>query len=315
MLKTCLLITVYKNRNQRLINWLESQDSYIRNKIDIFLLIQNNDPNKDEYNSLVNHIDLLYCDAKNIAEKRYFGYHWAIDNGYDVLIWSDDDIKPYAYYIDYKTRTKSNKSFKQLSIPIDNLYEKLIELVKSYPDGGLYSASRFGFLGLLCTKEQNKPNVNKNIYPIQLLAINLNNTKDKADYPNDNQECFEDVSFMIDCLVNGLCIYGLPNYSFNAVKYNFNNKLSNVFDDIYKYNRFLINNYVKFGGDLTLSNKGKLVPKMKYSKYYKERKYPLPSWQKFDEELRNICCKGKVTNQTVDEVIEYLKHKNQKEKS
>ena len=120
---------------------------------------------------------------------------------------------------------------------------------------------------------------------------------------------------MIDCLVNGLCIYGLPNYSFNAVKYNFNNKLSNVFDDIYKYNRFLINNYVKFGGDLTLSNKGKLVPKMKYSKYYKERKYPLPSGQKFDEELRNICCKGKVTNQTVDEVIEYLKHKNHKEKS
>ena len=97
-MKSCLIITVYENRCTNLINWLESPKSWIKEKVDIFLLVQENDPCKDEYKSLCNHINIIYCNAKNICEKRKYGYHWAIDNGYDVLIWTDDDINPVAKY-------------------------------------------------------------------------------------------------------------------------------------------------------------------------------------------------------------------------
>ena len=73
-MKSCLIITVYENRYTNLINWLESPKSWIREKLDIFLLVQENDPCKDEYNSLCNYIKILYCDAKNICEKRKYGY-------------------------------------------------------------------------------------------------------------------------------------------------------------------------------------------------------------------------------------------------
>lgn len=119
-MKSCLIITVYENRCTNLINWLESPKSWIKEKVDIFLLVQENDPCKDEYKSLCNHINILYCNAKNICEKRKYGYHWAIDNGYDVLIWTDDDINPVAKYLDFKTKSSTGNSYKQLNIEIDS---------------------------------------------------------------------------------------------------------------------------------------------------------------------------------------------------
>lgn len=314
MLKTCLIITVYKNRYTSLIEWLESSDSWIKEKIDIFLLVQNNDPSRNDYNSLCNHIKILYCDAKNICEKRKYGYHWAIDNGYDILIWTDDDIKPICTCLDFKTKTSSGKSYKQLPVEIDKVYEKLIELIEKYPDGGVYGLKRPGYLGF-ANGDTGKPNIdNSKVFPVQLIAIYLKNTKDKVDYPSTDKEYFEDQAFTIDSLINGMHMYGIPNYSFSSIKnYNWDNNTSIVFDDNlggkYKFYKFLIGQYVKYGGKLSINKKGILTPGLKYSKYYKAKELPIPYGKEFDKELMNICTQGKITNETVVKVYEYLKSK------
>lgn len=312
-MKSCLIITVYENRCTNLINWLESPKSWIKEKVDIFLLVQENDPYKDEYKSLCNHINIIYCNVKNICEKRKYGYHWAIDNGYDVLIWTDDDINPVAKYLDFKTKSSTGNSYKKLNIEIDSLYLKLLGLIEKYPDGGVYTSMRPGYLGFQ-TKYQEIPNIDHPVYPVQLCAINLNNTKDIIDYPSSDKEYFEDQAFAIDCLINGMHIYSIPNFTFLSIKsYNWNKNTSMVFSDElggkYKFERFLIGQYNKYGGDLYLNKKGILTSKLKYAKYFNNNNIPIPFSKEFDEELRKICSEEKVTNETVDKVYEYLKSK------
>lgn len=314
-MKSCLIITVYENRYTNLINWLESPKSWIREKLDIFLLVQENDPCKDEYNSLCNYIKILYCDAKNICEKRKYGYHWPIDNLYDVLIWTDDDINPKCKYLDFKTKTSTGNSYKQLDIEIDQLYFELIKLIEKYPDGGVYTSMRPGYLGFQ-TKYKEIPNIDHLVYPVQLCAINLKNTKDIIDYPSSDKEYFEDQSFAIDCLMNCMHIYGIPNFTFSSIKnYNWDKNTSIVFSDNlggkYKFGRFLIGQYNKYGGDLCLNKKGILTPKIKYAKYFNNKNIPIPFSKTFDLYLRKICSEGKVTDETVDKVYEYLKSKKE----
>jgi hypothetical protein len=62
--KYSICITVYKNRRNKLLKYLPNVDK----KYDIYIVAQENDPNKDEYEQYCtqDNIKYLICDAKNL---------------------------------------------------------------------------------------------------------------------------------------------------------------------------------------------------------------------------------------------------------
>ena len=322
-MRTCIIVTVYKDRYKKLIEHLMSPKSWISDKVDsVILLRQSND--EEDYTKYVDvtekeNISIVTCDATSIQEKRHFGYHWAIDNGYDALIWIDDDIKYYATHIDFKTKAPSG-FWKNLPASIDDAISALIDCGERHPDAGVCTLFRCGFLA---TASNAKEYVNKCGHPSQLVYINIKNTSSpiyRIDYI-ESEEYMEDQCFYLDTLVAGLPMYVVGDYSFasySAYDDKRNNRslvYSDALGGMMKRNKQLIRHYLKYGGDLYLNKKGKLTAKIKYDKFFNVRELPIPYCNKgFDEGLMCICKSREVDDAMVSEVIEYLRQKKQSAK-
>lgn len=312
-MKTCIIVTVYKNRYNSLINWLNSEESTISDKADIILLAQYNDTYKD-YESYCKkeNCKVVWCAATQLNAKRHFGYHWAIENGYDILIWSDDDIRKGGQYTDFsKTEGGSNKT---RVVPIDFIYNRLIETIEAHPDSGMVTCFRSGFLGAASHAREYK---NEHLHPSQVVAINLKNTKnDKSiDYPIED-DMVEDQLFFISVYMARYPIYVAGDVTYNCSNaYNWEENKSLVYTNElggrYKRDKQIIRQYITYGGDIRLSKKGLLTQFIKHNKYYcaKKEDLPIPYSSKFDDELMKLCKSREVDDALVDEVYEYLKNK------
>lgn len=316
-MKVCIIVTVYKNRYNKLINWLNDAKSTISKDADIILLAQNNDPYKD-YDSYCKkeNCKVVWCDATQLNAKRHFGYHWAIENGYDILIWTDDDIRRNSCYTDFVTKTKSGSNKVQV-VPIDYLYRRFIEMIELHPDCGMVTCFRNGFLG---TSSHEKEYKNEHLHPSQVVAINLRNTKldSTIDYPIED-DMVEDQLFFISVYMAGYPIYVTGDMSYQCGNpYNWEKNVSLVYTDElggrYKRDKQIIRQYLTYGGDIKLSKKGQLTQFIKHNKYYKAKKedLPLPYGKKFDEDLMKLCKSREVDNTLVDEVYEYLRNNKTK---
>lgn len=316
-MKVCIIVTVYKNRYNTLINWLNDDKSTISKDADIILLAQNNDPYKD-YDSYCKkeNCKVVWCDATQLNAKRHFGYHWAIDNGYDLLIWSDDDIRKNCQYTDLVTKTNGGSN-KTCVVPIDRLYSRFIEIAELHPDAGMFTCFRAGFLGSSSYEKEYK---NEHLHPSQVVAINLRNTKldSTIDYPIED-DMVEDQIFFISVYMAGYPIYVIGDMTYQCKNsYNWENNTSLVYTNElggrYKRDKQIIRQYITYGGDIKLSKKGNLTQFIKHNKYYKAKKedLPIPYGKKIDEELMKLCKSREVDDALVDEVYEYLRNKKVK---
>ena len=307
-MKICLIVTVYQNRYDKLATYLGSDECKLDN-FDIYFLSQDNDIYKDyEKYCKKGNMKVITCNAKSIQEKRKYGYHFAIDNGYDILIWTDDDISPRCNYIDFITKTESKYSNKVMHDNIDILYNRLIEIMEEHPEAGMVTAFRPGLLGIL--QNTQKEYFNKFTHPSQLIVINLNNIKNTIDY-NDSELYMEDQCFYIDMLTNGYPIYTAGDVTFNCLSaYNWDKNTSLVYSNEnggkYKRDKQLIRHFIKYGGNLRLNKKGLLTAYIKYSKYYNYKDLPIPYSKEFDMDLMNLCKSREVDNILVDKVYDYL---------
>jgi len=314
MKETVIIVTVYKNRYSKLIDWLASEKSTISDTCDIVLLAQNNDEYKEyEKYCKKENMRVVWCDATNIGEKRKYGYHWAIDNGYKNLIWTDDDLYPTGTAIDFITKNPSGK-YKGHRIPVDEIYDRLIKVVEDHPDAGMVTCFRSGFLGMSTTRIYK----NKALHPNALILINLNVMKHSDIEYNTSPDWMEDQCFYLDMLVSGYPIYCegsiCPNYP--IYRWNHNNK-SLVYSDsnggLSKRDMQQIRQYVKYGGDLYIGRSGNLTTKINYSKYYGAKDLPIPYGKSFDEDLMRLC-KSREDETLLKEVIDYLTNKKTKKR-
>ncbi|WP_296864655.1 hypothetical protein [uncultured Methanobrevibacter sp.] len=90
--KYSICITVYKNRRNKLLKYLPNVDK----KYDIYIVAQENDPSKDEYEQYCtqDNIKYLICDAKNLEEKRQYILTKMRELKYNGFFILDDDIVP-----------------------------------------------------------------------------------------------------------------------------------------------------------------------------------------------------------------------------
>lgn len=310
--KICILMTVYKDRNDKLINYIRSGESSIPTKVDdIILLKQDNDVESDydKYCTLPN-IKVLSCNATSINEKRHFGYHWAIDNGYDAIIWLDDDIRKNVCHSDFKTTVPSGY-WKNFTIPIDSAIDRMLEMYEEHKDCGMIANYKLGYLSGSKKKEYK----NMSCHPGGFVLVNISNTKKypEIDYPTST-DWMEDIYFYLTMLRCGVPVYVMGDYTFNIGNMYFkpgkNNSLAYADEDggIMKRDKQLIRQYLKFGGDLYLY-KGHILNKLKHGKYFKNENLPIPYGQKFDEELMTLCKSREIDDKLVNQVIEYLKEK------
>lgn len=316
--KICMMMTVYKDRNNKMIKYLGSGQSSIPNKVsDIIILKQDNDPCDDyeKYCTLSN-ISVLSCDATSINEKRHFGYHWAIDNGYDALIWIDDDIRVNVCHSDFKTRVPSGY-WANLSVPIDGSLDRMLEMYEEHDDCGMIANYKIGFL---CGSKKREYK-NMSCHPGGFVLINLNNTKryPEIDYPTST-DWMEDIYFYLTMLGVGVPVYVMGDYTINIGNMYFkpgtNKSLAYADEDggITKRDKQLIRQYLKFGGDLYLYN-DHLMNKYKHAKYFNTKdQLPIPYGKKFDENLMGLCKSREVDDELANEVISYLQEKKRKKK-
>lgn len=312
-MRTCIVLTVYKDRYQKLLNWLGSDESSISDRADIILLAQSNDTADYAKYCKKEHMKVVTCEATSIQEKRHFGYHWAIDNGYDALIWCDDDIRWYAIHIDF-TNTVPSGLWKNIRVMIDDSLAALIDCGERHPDAGVCTLFRCGYVAT----SQKKEYVNQCAHPSQLVYINLHTTSIKNIDYIESEEWMEDQCFYLDSLIAGLPVYVVGDYSFSTYnRYDDGSNKSLVYSDaqggMMKRYKQLIRHYLKYGGDLYLDKKGKLTARIKYAKYFNAKELPVPYSNKgFDEGLMSLCKSREVDETLVSQVIEYLREKQQK---
>lgn len=301
MNNTLLIVTVYKNRYTKLIEYLHNTEL---DNIDVLLLAQTNDTYKEYEKYEKKNMSVLYADVTSIQQKRKYGYHYAIDKGYKYLIWNDDDINPYAMYIDFKHKTKGGYNH-TMSTPLENAYYRLLELVKDHPDGGVYTLYRPGFLGMSVKREY----VNKGAHPSQFVLLNLKTLKEHDIDYNDNANYMEDQCFYLDALISGLPMYVAGNFSFTTYSsYNWEKNTSLVYSNEEggrkKRDLQQIRQWKKYGGVLSLGKKGNLTTYLKYKKFFNAKELPV-HYSAIDKDLEEIT-KGEVTEKMLDEVYEYL---------
>lgn len=309
-MRTVIILTVYKDRYHKLIDWLASEKSTISDRADIILLSQSNDDvDYTKYCKKAN-MNVVTCNAKSIQEKRHFGYYWAIDNNYDALIWMDDDIKYYASHIDFAQKVPSGL-WKNLRCDIDDSLSALIDCGERHPDTGVCTLFRCGFLASSKKEEY----VNRCAHPSQIVYVNLHNTLEKNIDYIESEEWMEDQCFYLDSLVAGLPVYVVGDYTFYTYNsYEDAKNKSLVYSDaqggMMKRYKQLIRHYLKYGGDLYLNKKGKLTARIKYANYFNAKELPVPYSKKgFDEGLVALCKSREVDEILVSQVIEYLRKK------
>lgn len=312
-MRTCLVLTVYKDRYKKLIEWIASAKSTISDRTDIILLAQSNDETDYTKYCKKPSMKVVTCNAKSIQEKRHFGYHWAIDNNYDALIWMDDDIKYYATHVDFEQKVPSGL-WKNLRCDIDDSLLALMDCGERHLDAGICTLFRCGFLATSAKKEY----LNQCAHPSQIVYVNLHNTSEKNIDYIESEEWMEDQCFCLDSLVAGLPVYVVGDYSFSTYNsYEDEKNKSLVYSDaqrgMIKRYKQLIRHYLKYGGDLYLNKKGKLTARIKYANYLNARELPVPYSKKgFDEDLMSLCKSREVDEVLVSQVIAYLQMKQEK---
>lgn len=312
MNKTAIFIKVYKNRYTKLIDFLREHKQEIKYDCDIFLVAQENDPNINDYTSDGN-IKLLVCNATNTCAKSIFILDYAYENGYDYYIQSDDDINTKAFGLSKTIFNDDGVTPKRISCSVINTINDFFDVAYEKKAKGLVIGLNPGFFNFRA-----KDICEENISGVFSFFVINPKIKDEGIKFIDSQYTFEDVDLYYQCLVKGIPVYvprystfkyiPASNYGETSTSIIFGNDKNKIIET---QNRFNVVLFQKYGGALCWK-KGKIERRMSNRKLFGIGEENLPMLtSKKGEGLYNIVKGKEVTDELVNEVIEYLKeHKD-----
>lgn len=211
MKKYALCVTVYKNRQKRLVNYLPNIDK----KYDVYIVAQDNDPAKNEYQEYCtqNNIKVLICDGKNLEEKRHYILNKMRELKYNGFFILDDDIIPEACVkIDKNIKRTTSDSLLKMRCSMNELLDVCIERSNKY-NVGICGFINQAFMGYSKARECV---INKSFTQYCFVYFNLNLIPSNVEYDTTGT-VHSDLDIVCQTLQEGVNIGTIETHSYNFV--------------------------------------------------------------------------------------------------
>ena len=209
--KYAICITVYKNRQTRLLEHLPNVDK----KYDIYIVAQENDSEKNEYYNFCvqDNIHVLICNAVNLEQKRYFILNKMRELKYSGFFIMDDDIIPNSFVkVDKNVKRTTSDSLLKQKCSINELLDVCIERSIKY-NVGICGFINQAFMGYSKARECV---INKSFTQYCFVYFNLSILPNDIQYDTSGT-IHSDLDIVCQTLQHGINIGTIETHSYNFV--------------------------------------------------------------------------------------------------
>ena len=210
--KYAICITVYKNRQTRLLEHLPNVDK----KYDIYIVAQENDSEKNEYYNFCvqDNIHVLICNANNIFKKRQYILNEMRKLKYTGFFMLDDDVLPDSFVkVDKNIKRTTSDTLLKQKCDINEILDVCIERSNEY-NVGICGFINQAFMGYCQARECV---INKSFTQYCFVFINYQ-CINATDINYDTSGLIhEDLDLVCQALQHGINIGTIETHSYNFV--------------------------------------------------------------------------------------------------
>lgn len=266
MAKNAVCITVYKYRSTTLLKHI---DEFDKDRYDVFIVAQENDPCNNEY---YKHSDnVLTPNVTDIFQKREFIRNEMDKRGYEGYFMIDDDVNFEALHITEETKRETSNSYRNFKTNFNDMLNRMVEVADEY-DAGYVCTVRNGYLGF---QKPGSVKINKGLNVAQFNYFRLNKLNEHNIHYDTSGYINEDFDIVMKILQHGITCCTVCDYAFTVSNVMYKNmNTTTLYEDLETNYKLVIHKYIKYRVPLFLDTKGFLRSRCSYDKYFNTFEVP-----------------------------------------